>query len=127
MPDHSQEQTQPKHSGASLRARRCVRHEQREAVARCPLCGGYFCRECVSEHEARLLCADCLSREVASRQVVQRPRRQLPPWVGQAVVAGLGFALLWFLFFLGANLLLRIPPDFHSGEIFKFNEQEVAP
>ena len=41
---------------------RCWNHEAREAACRCPACGRSYCRECVSEHEGRLLCAACLSR-----------------------------------------------------------------
>ncbi|MCI0613826.1 rhomboid family protein, partial [bacterium] len=36
---------------------RCFFHSQREAVVRCPECGRYYCRECVTEHLDRLLCA----------------------------------------------------------------------
>jgi hypothetical protein len=39
----------------------CWNHEAREAVCRCPACRRSYCRECVSEHEGRLLCAVCLS------------------------------------------------------------------
>jgi hypothetical protein len=39
---------------------RCLHHHEREAVARCPECGHYFCRECITEHDERVICASCL-------------------------------------------------------------------
>ncbi|MBT8374528.1 MAG: rhomboid family protein, partial [Deltaproteobacteria bacterium] len=32
-----------------LALQRCNNHGQREAVARCPKCRRYFCRECITE------------------------------------------------------------------------------
>jgi hypothetical protein len=46
---------------------RCWNHEAREAASRCPACGRSYCRECVSEHEGRLLCAACLSGVTGGR------------------------------------------------------------
>ncbi len=45
-----------------LWTQRCQFHALREAVARCPECQRYFCRECVTEHDERLLCASCLRK-----------------------------------------------------------------
>lgn len=42
---------------------RCWNHEAREAVCRCPECGRSYCRECVTEHDGRLLCALCLKAQ----------------------------------------------------------------
>ena len=44
----------------------CWNHESREAVCRCPGCGRSYCRECVTEHGARLLCAACLRKARAA-------------------------------------------------------------
>ena len=41
---------------------RCFNHAGREAVARCPECGQFFCRECITEHEDRVLCSACLKK-----------------------------------------------------------------
>ena len=43
---------------------RCFNHMLREAVACCPECRRYFCRECVTEHEDKVLCAACLGHKV---------------------------------------------------------------
>ncbi len=82
---------------------RCWNHDSREAVCRCPECGRSYCRECVTEHESRLLCAACLLRlsRTASPAV---PRRELWP---AALLAG-GLLLAWLLFFGAGEALLAI-------------------
>ncbi len=46
----------------SLRHARCLFHPLREAAARCPHCGGTYCRECVTDEEGKLACPPCLRR-----------------------------------------------------------------
>jgi hypothetical protein len=75
---------------------RCWNHEDREAVCRCPACGRPFCRECVTEHRARLLCAACLEK-AARRSSTGRGRRLFPALM---LLAGL---LLSWACFLGAG------------------------
>ena len=41
---------------------RCFNHHLREAVARCPECTHFFCRECITEHDDRIICAACLRK-----------------------------------------------------------------
>lgn len=48
--------TQP---GGKLLHKRCFNHAEREATARCPVCTRDFCRECVTEHDHRMLCRSC--------------------------------------------------------------------
>ncbi len=85
-------------TGAGLHAH-CWNHESREAVCRCPECGRSFCRECVTEHEARLLCARCLA--------AQKPQSAVP---SRRRIAGLGMAiaglLLAWIFFYGTGQAL---------------------
>lgn len=45
----------------SIAHQRCWNHAAREASCRCPACKHFFCRECVTEHDTRLLCASCVS------------------------------------------------------------------
>lgn len=52
----------PRPSASGLRHSRCLFHPLREAAARCPHCGGTFCRECVTDEEGRLACPPCLRR-----------------------------------------------------------------
>ena len=98
-----------------LHARRCVRHPAREAAARCPGCGEFFCRECVVEHDGKLLCATCVARaaEAGKRRSQRRAAMRRA-----AVTAGAAI-MLWMLFYAGGALLVKIPPDFHDGTIWK--------
>jgi hypothetical protein len=91
-----------------LAAQRCFHHETREAVARCPGCSRFFCRECVVEHDDRLFCSDCLKHESAGKGGRNsRTARFLTP-VG---VLG-GVLLAWMVFYWLGQLLLLIPDEF---------------
>ena len=81
---------------------RCWNHEAREAVCLCPQCGRSFCRECVSEHDFRLLCAACL------RQVARAARPQAKGRIALAGLAVAGLFLGWLLFFLGGEALMTL-------------------
>jgi hypothetical protein len=91
---------------------RCFNHADREAIARCPECRRYFCRECVAEHDRRLLCAACLKR-------LARPKRQrrtaLPL---RLLAAGAGVTLAWLMFYLVGRVLLTLPSAFHEGTLW---------
>ena len=93
---------------------RCANHADREAAARCLECGRFFCRECVTEHRGRLLCAACLGRTA-------RPplRRRLHlAWVGRAAALVAAFFFAWVFFYsLGRNLA-RIPVAVHEGTVW---------
>ena len=52
----------PRPPATALRHARCLFHPLREAAARCPHCGGTFCRECVTDEEGKLACPPCLRR-----------------------------------------------------------------
>jgi len=77
---------------------RCWNHEEREAVCRCPGCGRPFCRECVTEHQARLLCAACLEKAARRSSTGGGAGRRLFPAL--MLLAGL---LLSWICFLGAG------------------------
>jgi hypothetical protein len=82
---------------------RCFHHERREAVCRCPQCRRCFCRECVTEHENRLVCAACLR---ASAQGAKAPRAR-----GRAAEIGMalgGLLLAWAIFFGAAESVITI-------------------
>jgi hypothetical protein len=74
---------------------RCWTHEAREAVCRCPECGRSFCRECVTEHDGRLLCAACLKTLAQAPTSRRGGLRRLIP----AAMALVGILLAWLVFF----------------------------
>ncbi len=88
---------------------RCSNHPSREAVARCPECKRYFCRECISEHEGRVVCAFCLKR--LGTKVIRRHRLAGLVRVVQVLM---GVLLLWSSFYLLGRALLTIPSSFHE-------------
>jgi hypothetical protein len=82
---------------------RCWNHDAREAVCRCPQCGRGFCRECVTEHEARLLCASCLHALTHTGSAKVSGWRKLIP----AAMAMAGILLAWVIFWgAGETLIL---------------------
>ena len=85
----------------ALLQHRCWNHDRREAACRCPGCRRHFCRECVTEHEERLLCSSCLA--AARKKVTGRrgfARRLVTPF------AALGGVMLAWLLFTGAGEIL---------------------
>ncbi len=97
-------------SSHSFRHARCLNHGLREAAARCPACRRFFCRECVSEHEGRLLCAECL----AEQRLEASPRRQSAVlWHFVFFLAAL--SVTWLAFFLVGNGLSAIPSVYHDA------------
>jgi hypothetical protein len=99
----------------SLAYQRCFNHAEREAVARCPECGQFFCRECVTEHEDRIICASCLGKLM---RVPLMKRRGL---IGLRLVCQslLGVIVAWFFFYLVGESLLALPTAFHEGKIWQ--------
>src|SRR2546429_9979935 len=57
---------------SNLIHQRCFNHALREAAARCPECGHFYCRECITEHEDRVICANCLAKLAAPRLMERR-------------------------------------------------------
>jgi hypothetical protein len=87
-----------KPAAAGLRHARCLFHPLREAAARCPHCGGTFCRECVTDEEGKLACPPCLrrmARPSAPKASLTRHFRQVLAGVtAVAALMALFFALL---------------------------------
>ena len=98
-----------------LRTERCAYHATREAVARCPGCARFFCRECISEHEDRVLCARCLAREVREQAQGRSRFRQF----AYLLAAAVGFWTAWWFFDLLGHGLVRLPASVHEGTIWK--------
>lgn len=80
---------------------RCWNHEGREAVCRCPECRRGFCRECVAEHEQRLLCASCLKAAIRAKPAAAGRRR-----MGRAAFTLAGILLAWVTLFCAGETIL---------------------
>ncbi len=96
---------------------RCFVHPSREAVSLCLECRRAFCRECVVDHDGRLICAACLARlndpAVRRRGVLRR--------LFSAVGVAFAILLCWILFYMFGRVLMLAEPAHHS---FDDNEQE---
>jgi len=101
----------------TLAHQRCFNHTNREAVALCPQCGRYFCRECVTEHEDMVLCASCMQSQPATTPTAIA-HSSLLAHVGQFLV---GSIFLWLIFYYLGQILLSIPSSFHEGTIWQIN------
>lgn len=95
----------------TLAQQRCFIHDVREAVARCPVCRHSFCRECITEHEGRVVCAACLKQLHGTRS---RSRRTLLRFAAGALPI-VGLLLAWLVFYGTGRLLIMIPAAVHDG------------
>jgi hypothetical protein len=104
----------PGRAAVQIHAQRCARHPEREAAARCPACGGFFCRECVVEHDGRLLCAACLAKQ----EDAGGPRRGRRQAVRRQLALAAAVFAAGLVFYSLGSLLLSVPPDFHEGTVW---------
>lgn len=98
-----------------LAQKRCKNHPDREAVARCPECTGFFCRECITEHDDRVLCTTCL-KKILQQQSLQFSHLKFPVLILQFCV---GFCVIWAFFYVLGHMLLLIPSSFHEGTFWQ--------
>jgi hypothetical protein len=96
-----------------LTYQRCANHAAREAVARCPDCKRFFCRECVTEHDDVVLCSNCVARRLqkSERKHIRGFLRVLP--------LAAGFLTAWLFFYWIGELLLLLPSSFHEGTFWQ--------
>ncbi len=99
----------------TLLNQRCVLHHEREAVARCPECTRFYCRECISEHEDRVLCARCLAKRVS----VAPPKHSRFRHVVRSFAALVGLLVAWWFFDLIGRGLMLLPADVHEGTVWE--------
>lgn len=106
----------------NLTTQRCFNHATREAVARCPECRGFYCRECVTEHDDRVICSACL------KKLAQTPllKRRAFTALLRGLQAMLGLFVAWFFFYLIGAGLAALPNSFHEQELWrvKWMDQE---
>ena len=94
-----------------LTAKRCFNHHSREAVARCPECMRFFCRECVTEQNQKMICAGCLQKDI----IKKKSSFHLGAFIKKSVGVSLGFIFLWCCFYYLGRILIAIPSSFHEG------------
>lgn len=93
---------------------RCFNHPDREAAARCPECRRYFCRECITEHEDRILCGSCL-KKIYKKETQKRFGFSSLILTAQGLA---GFLIVWLFFYYLGQILISIPASFHEGSIW---------
>ena len=101
----------------SLAHQRCLHHDTREAIARCPECGHFFCRECITEHDERVICASCLKKIAHAAEQPARRRWNLWP----VLQGGSGLMLAWLIFYVIGRILLALPDSFHDGTMWQID------
>ena len=84
-------------------------------MARCPICLRFFCRECVTEHEDRVICAECLRKIVAARAA---RASGVGRWAG-ALLPLAGLMIAWLFFYAVGRSLLLIPASVHDGTVWE--------
>ena len=99
---------------AGLVQQKCFIHAGREAAARCPECGRFYCRECVSEHDDRVVCSSCIARLTAAKGA----RRSRSGWLPPALQAFAGFVLVWLFLFWFGRVLAAIPSAVHENSVW---------
>jgi hypothetical protein len=87
---------------STLALQRCLNHATRMAAARCPSCRSYYCRECVTEHDGRVICQRCLA---ALTQGATSPSSGLAL---RSISAFAGLGLSWLCFYGIGQLLVRL-------------------
>ncbi|HNV21923.1 MAG TPA: rhomboid family protein [Candidatus Hydrogenedentes bacterium] len=94
---------------------RCFNHAGREAAAQCPRCGRFYCRECITEHDGRIVCAPCLDALLAPGPA----RRSLVTAPLRALQFAAGVAVLWLVMYGLGRALTAIPAAFHDGTLLR--------
>lgn len=97
----------------TLLDQRCFHHDLREAVAQCPSCKLFFCRECVTEHEGRMICRTCVAAAIA-RNDSKTARSNRAFWT---VTALGGILIAWLVFYYLGLALARVPSKFHTVSV----------
>ena len=93
----------------SILDQRCFNHAVREAVAQCPSCKRYYCRECVTEHAGRMICVVCVNALTHDTHKTARSARAR--WAFFAIA---GILIAWLVFYYLGLTLARIPSKVHT-------------
>jgi len=88
-------------TGGQLKHKRCFNHAEREAAARCPSCKHDFCRECITEHDGKMLCVNCLKK--TSKKKKSQKKLIVPIIYTLMLIAALMMIFLCFIW-LGRSI-----------------------
>lgn len=94
----------------------CNLHPERPASFRCQSCRGYFCPECVTEHDNKYTCASCLDVRKEEASPVER-RFSLQPM--PLIQFAMAVVFCWVIFYLLAQLIVGVPDKFHEGTLWE--------
>ena len=100
---------------AAVFAQRCLHHPMREAVARCPECERFFCRECITEHDDRVICSACLKKLATRRS----SSISALGWLLRPAQVAVGVLVAWLFFYAAGRVLLSIPAAYHEGSVWQ--------
>jgi len=96
-----------------LRSIRCANHKRREAAVKCLTCNKYFCRECITEYQKKMLCTDCLEKLSQKRK-----KRNLNIHFASGLTLFMffmvSFFIAWLFFFWSGQILASIPQKYHD-------------
>ncbi|ACL02673.1 rhomboid family protein [Desulfatibacillum aliphaticivorans] len=116
----------------SISQERCLLHEDREAAARCPECQRYFCRECITEHEGRVICSRCLEiilnqsrSEKEGGGLIKRVYQRTKSGALTALQVLIALLIIWGSFHYFGKVMAEIPSDFHDGTIWKDLKEDL--
>ena len=94
----------------------CLNHPGREAAARCPTCKRPFCRECITEHDYRMICATCLTE---LREVTRKGKRGVHLPFAPLIQIVVGLCVLWTVYYQIGEILVNIPVELHEGKLWE--------
>ncbi|MCF6312001.1 MAG: rhomboid family protein [Verrucomicrobiales bacterium] len=98
----------------------CLVHPHRAAAARCPQCRRFFCGECITEHDGRLTCAQCLRSEAEDAEGLgAKSRGGRLTWLPALLQLVAAIVVLWLVYYLLARFLMLIPASFHDGTVWE--------
>ncbi|MDB6055953.1 MAG: rhomboid family protein [Verrucomicrobiales bacterium] len=101
--------------GNTLIHARCLNHGDREAVARCPECIQFYCRECISEFNGRVVCSSCLKKSTG----IENKKRGSLAWLLIPFYLGIAIFVSTLFFYTIGQALIKIPSSFHDGTVWQ--------
>lgn len=81
-------------------------------MARCTSCGRHYCRECVAEHDNRMICGACLRRGVPAARTGGRAWFAALGRFAQTLAA---IFVAWAVFYSFGRWLLRNTDSMHEN------------